>query len=294
VTQKRLTDREIDAIARKLLEGESNTAPLAPVVSELVRRKLVVGNWKMNPAPDQVDSLLRTLKTEIGDLAFHSEQDPDVAVAPPLVYLERASNILGGIRLAAQNVCAELQGAFTGEVSVTMLKDAGTRYVILGHSERRALFGETGSAVARKALICLQNDLIPIVCVGETLKQREGDYLSFLREQLLDSILALPEEFIARMVLAYEPVWAIGTGKTATSQQASEVHHFLRRTLEDTWGREIALKVRILYGGSVTECNAEELLHTPGIDGALVGGASLDAARFAAICAAGRSVEFNA
>jgi len=288
VTQKRLTDREIDVIAHKILERESKAAPLAPVESEACRRKLVVGNWKMNPAPDQVDSLLRGLNKEIGALAIDSGQGLDVAVAPPLLYLERASNILHGVRLAAQNVCAELQGAFTGEVSVTMLKDAGTRYVILGHSERRALFGETGSAVARKALACLQNDLVPIVCVGETLKQREGDYLGFLRDQLLDSILTLPEKYIGSLVLAYEPVWAIGTGQTATSQQASEVHHFLRRTLEETWGRETALKVPILYGGSVNELNAEELLHTPGIDGALVGGASLNAARFAAICGAGR------
>jgi triosephosphate isomerase len=188
------------------------------------------------------------------------------------------------VQLGAQSVCAEAQGAFTGEVSAAMLKDVGCRYVLVGHSERRQLYGESDALVARKFLAAQSQGLVPVLCVGETLDEREGGKtLSVVETQVKGCLAGFGATDGARFVIAYEPVWAIGTGKTATSRQAQEVHAHIRSLLSGLWGPETAGQVRIQYGGSVKADNAAELLSQPDIDGALVGGASLKAADFAAI-----------
>ena len=209
----------------------------------------------------------------------------EVAVCPPFTALAAVQQALEGstIGLGAQDLYWETQGAFTGEVSAAMLADAGCRYVIIGHSERRTLFGETDEAVRRKLEAALRQGLIPIVCIGETLAEREANRtLEVLRRQLSGALPGAAAEHRARVVLAYEPVWAIGTGRTATPEQAQEAHAFIRQRLADAWG-PTAQAVRIQYGGSVSAANAESLLRQPDVDGALVGGASLKADAFSAI-----------
>jgi triosephosphate isomerase len=209
----------------------------------------------------------------------------EVAIAPPFTALSALADSLGGsgIALGAQNVHAEPQGAFTGEVSVAMLAELGCRYCIVGHSERRTLFGETDAFIAEKAAALLAAGLRPILCIGETLEQREaGRTHETLRRQLAGSLAKLAAESLPELVLAYEPVWAIGTGRTATPELAQEAHAFVRAWLRDRFGppAEVA---RILYGGSMKPDNAAALLSQPDIDGGLVGGASLDPADFSAI-----------
>lgn len=210
----------------------------------------------------------------------------DIAVCPPSVYLSQAARSLTGssIGLGAQNVSCYPEGAFTGEISCAMLLDVGCRYVILGHSERRTGFGETDSVVNEKLKAVLASGLVPIVCVGETLQEREaGRTLEVVHAQCSGSLAGLSSEHIARTVLAYEPVWAIGTGKTATPEQAEEVHREIRQLLANMFSPEVAQKVIIQYGGSVKAEGAHEILAQPNIDGALVGGASLKAEPFIAI-----------
>ncbi len=225
---------------------------------------------------------------------LHDLLNVDVAVCPPSVYLHDVGAALRGSRLhlGAQNVYHAADGAFTGEVSCGMLKDLGCTYVILGHSERRAIFGETDLDVNNKLKAALKNGLTPIVCIGETLAQREaGETQSVVRGQCAHSLAGLTGEQMAKTVLAYEPVWAIGTGKTATPAQAEEVHADIRHLLQSLFESSVANSVVIQYGGSVKADNANELLSQPNIDGALVGGASLKAESFLPIIQAAMKIK---
>ena len=215
-----------------------------------------------------------------------SSDGVDVAVCPPFVYLHDVGAALRGspIALGAKNMNAAAEGAFTGEISAGMLGDLGCKFVILGHSERRQLFGETDKGVNEKLLVALDNDLLPIVCVGETLEEREaGTTAEVVKTQVTGSLANLTVEQATQIVIAYEPVWAIGTGKTASPEQAEEVHAQIRGLLAEMFNQDVAEAVRIQYGGSVKPDNAADLLSKPNIDGALVGGASLKADSFAAI-----------
>jgi triosephosphate isomerase len=217
----------------------------------------------------------------------------DIAVCPPAVYLGELGKALHAtnIGLGAQNVNSKSEGAYTGEISCSMLKDVGCRYVILGHSERRAIYGETDSMVNEKLHAVLAAGLTPIVCVGETLEQREaGQTQQVVRSQCIGSLAGLTEDQMLKTVLAYEPVWAIGTGKTASPAQAEEVHKDIRSLLETQFSASTAQRVIVLYGGSVKADNAQELLSEPNIDGALVGGASLKQDSFEGIIKAATSV----
>ncbi|MGC3980116.1 MAG: triose-phosphate isomerase [Steroidobacteraceae bacterium] len=246
------------------------------------RRPLVAGNWKMHGSRAENTALLNTL------LAQLDTGHVDVLVCPPFAYLAEIASRLSGtvVAVGAQSVCAEAIGAFTGEVSASMLKDVGCQYVLVGHSERRSLYGEDNALVARKFVAAQSQGLIPVLCVGETLQQREAEQtFAVIREQL-DAVVELAGiAAFARAVVAYEPVWAIGTGRTATSQQAQEVHAFIRQSLAAR-DAAVAGDVRILYGGSVKGSNARELFAMEDVDGGLVGGASLKAEEFLQICAA--------
>ncbi|MFY8073061.1 MAG: triose-phosphate isomerase, partial [Pirellula sp.] len=238
-----------------------------------MRRLLIAGNWKMNLDRGRSLALVQGLVESL-----RNTSNVDVAVCPPSVYLGEMGKALHGsnIGLGAQNAYNQPEGAYTGEVSCAMLKDVGCQYVILGHSERRAIFGETDKMVNEKLHAVLAAGLTPIVCVGETLEQREaGQTEQVVRSQCSGSLEGLSHEQMLKTVLAYEPVWAIGTGKTATPAQAEEVHHGIRTLLANLFSNETSQKVIILYGGSVKADNALELLSEPNIDGALVGGASL-------------------
>ncbi len=245
-----------------------------------MRRKWVVGNWKMHGNFAGNAELLREL---VSILPVSSAVE--VAVCPPFVYLASVREQLtnSSIRLGAQNLCTELQGAFTGEVSATMLRECGCEFVIVGHSERRQLFGESDEQVAIKTAVALDNHLTPIVCVGESLAERESnETLDVIARQLGALQKQLGAADLRRIVIAYEPIWAIGTGRTATPEQAQEVHAFIRQQLRS----QQADTVPILYGGSVKADNAHALFAQADIDGGLVGGASLKAEEFAAICKA--------
>jgi triosephosphate isomerase len=247
----------------------------------LTRRILIAGNWKMNTRADDAVSLAKGVVESVGE-------DPhvDIALCPPSVYLGVVADVVAGtpVELGAQNLYAADDGAFTGEVNASMLTDVGCRYVILGHSERRALMGETDAQVNEKLGAALAGNLVPIVCVGETLEDREaGNTEKVVETQIRGSLAGLDEVRAAGIVIAYEPVWAIGTGKTASPEQAEEVHAFIRKLLGELFTDDVAAQIRIQYGGSVKPGNAKELLGQPNIDGALVGGASLNAADFAGI-----------
>ncbi len=247
----------------------------------MARLKFVCGNWKMHKTQGEARELLRALLPLLAPLAGKVQ----VAVAPPFTALAAAAEALRGtaVDLAAQDVHWERQGAFTGEVSAAMLADAGCRHGIVGHSERRQLFGETDEAVRRKAGALLSAGIRPIVCIGETLAEREaGRTLEVVERQVRAALSGLPSQVLAALALAYEPVWAIGTGRTATAGQAQEVHAAIRAILRELGG-PVADEVRIQYGGSVKPENAAELMSQPDVDGALVGGASLEAGGFAAI-----------
>jgi len=221
--------------------------------------------------------------------AVGSSPNVDVALCPPALYLSTVSEVVTGsaVGLGAQNLFAADDGAFTGEINAAMLHDVGCQYVILGHSERRQIMGEKDACVAKKLQAALAGNLIPIVCVGETLEEREaGDMEKVIETQVRGSLAGLDEARAAGIVLAYEPVWAIGTGKTASKEQAEEVHALIRKLLGELFTDDVASQIRIQYGGSVKPGNAAELLAQPNIDGALVGGAALKADDFAAIIAA--------
>lgn len=246
-----------------------------------MRRPFIAGNWKMNLDRQQSVELVKALIA--GRDAWG---DADVAVCPPYVYLRDVVEAAGGAPLAvgAQNMYHESAGAFTGEVSAAMLLDVGCKYVVLGHSERRHVLGETNLDVNRKIHAALAAGLLPILCLGEMLEQREaGRTTDVVREQVLGSLEGVTAEQMGQVVLAYEPVWAIGTGVVATPEQAESTHSDLRKILESQYNADVASQVRIQYGGSVKPENAQELLAQPNIDGALVGGASLKADSFQAI-----------
>ena len=237
------------------------------------RLPFIAGNWKMNKTVGEALELVRSLKASIS-----GTEGVEVAVAPPFTALHAVFRELAGssIRLAAQNLFYEEKGAFTGEVSSLMLKEVGCQYVIVGHSERRQLFGETDETVNRRLKIALMQGLNPIFCIGETLKEREGEKTFLvLGRQLEGGLKDLGEKDLKNMVIAYEPVWAIGTGKTATPLQAEEVHRFIRKRIKESYSQELAERIRIQYGGSVTPENVRGLMDQEDIDGALVGGASL-------------------
>ena len=247
----------------------------------MARKKFVCGNWKMHKNSVEARALVKELRGLVEALA----ERVDVAVAPPFTALAAAAEALQGsrIQLAAQNVHAEPQGAFTGEVSAAMLADAGCRHVIVGHSERRQLFGETDEGVRKKVGAVLAAGLQPILCVGETLGEREaGKTLEVVGRQVRAGLSGIPSNVLVALTVAYEPVWAIGTGKTATTAQAQEVHAAIRALLREVAGG-LADQVRIQYGGSVKPENAAELMAQPDVDGALVGGASLKGSDFSQI-----------
>ncbi|MFN5709838.1 MAG: triose-phosphate isomerase [Planctomycetota bacterium] len=255
----------------------------------MARNKLVVGNWKMNLNRAGARELAAALAQTLRPLLSSSEPRVQAAACPAFVHLSTVAEVLAGTAVAwgAQNVYHQADGAFTGEISTSMLADLGCRFVILGHSERRLVLGEPDGEINRKLQAVLAAGLEPIVCVGETLEQREkGETWQVIQTQLEGSLAGLTLDQAARLVLAYEPVWAIGTGKNATPAQAQEVHADLRKWLSSRYNQGLAETVRILYGGSVKPDNARELMAQADIDGALVGGASLKADSFAAIVAA--------
>ena len=250
----------------------------------MTRKPIIAGNWKMNTRLADAISLAGQVGALPGD-------NVDVIVIPPMAYLGAIARAIGGshVALGAQNLHPAAKGAFTGEVSGSMLKDVGCEYVICGHSERRKLFGDTDAWVGEKVASAHHAGLTPILCVGETLEEREaGDMPAVVVRQLNAGLATCSVHEVRNTVIAYEPVWAIGTGRTASPEQAQEVHQLLRGALAEKLGRAGADHVRIQYGGSVKPQNAEALMAQPDIDGALVGGASLDPAAFGAIIAAAR------
>ena len=245
------------------------------------RKLIIAGNWKMNKTVAEALTLVGDLKRELGGV-----KEVDIVVAPPYTALSEVSKSIldSNIKLAAQNMSENNFGAYTGEICAGMLKEFSVRYVILGHSERRQYQKESDALIAKKAAAVHAASLKPIVCVGETLAEREGGLMEkVLETQVRGSLAGLTKEQLAETVVAYEPVWAIGTGKTATTQQAQDAHKFIRGVLAKISDEATAKKVRIQYGGSVKPNNAKELMSQPDVDGALVGGAALEARSFADI-----------
>ena len=250
----------------------SSNPPLAP------RRKLIAGNWKMNKTGADAVALVTEIVAAVGRQA-----DVDVVVCPPFTALESVARALEGsnVKLGAQNMHHEASGAFTGEIAAPMLRAHFATHVILGHSERRTYFGETDAFINQKVLAALKNQLRPILCVGETLAEREASAtLKVVQTQTERCLEGVSKELAPNVTIAYEPVWAIGTGKVATTAQAQEVHAFIRGLLVKLFGEPLAQKIRILYGGSMKPANAPELLAEKDIDGGLIGGASLEARSF--------------
>jgi triosephosphate isomerase (TIM) len=249
------------------------------------RRPLVAGNWKMHKTLAEAVSLAREIRQ-----GYQATMAAEVVLAPPFTALTLVAQEISGsaIQLAAQDMFWEKQGAYTGAISPVMVKDAGCRLVIIGHSERRQYFGESNETVNKKIKAGLDAGLNPIVCIGETLAQREAqDTMAVITSQLSEGLSGLAATDIGKLIIAYEPVWAIGTGRTATPEQAQEIHSFIRQLLVDQAGSEVAEGLRLLYGGSVTPDNIQVLAQAPDIDGALVGGASLKADSFLKIVALG-------
>jgi triosephosphate isomerase len=245
------------------------------------RKLIIAGNWKMNKTVAEALALVKDLKLELANV-----REVDVVICPPFTALAEVSREMldSNIRLGAQNMSEHNFGAFTGEIAAGMLKEFSVRYVILGHSERRQYQKESDELISKKALAALAASLRPIVCVGETLAQREGGQTEkVLETQVRGSLAGLTPEQMGETVLAYEPVWAIGTGRNATAAQAQEAHAFIRKLLASMFGESVARRARIQYGGSVKPSNAGELMGQPDVDGALVGGASLDGRNFSDI-----------
>ena len=243
-----------------------------------MRKALIAGNWKMFKTEEEAVLFAEEIAPRVADI-----EDREILVCPPSVYIHPLVHALVGsnIMVGAQNIFWEDQGAFTGEVSAPMIRSTGARFAIIGHSERRQYFGETDESVNKRLAACLKASLTPIVCVGESLQEREkGKTLDVVGTQLREGLKNVPASEAAHLVIAYEPVWAIGTGRTATPQIAQEAHAFIRGVLKELFGEESAGAIRILYGGSVKPDNVDDLMAKADIDGALVGGASLDVASF--------------
>lgn len=245
-----------------------------------MRRKIVAGNWKMNGTREEA----LKLTTEIRDMIkSESTGGVQIILAPPFVHIAAVAHIAcaDGIFVAAQNCSSESKGAFTGEVSAVMLQSVGASHVIIGHSERRALFNEDHKMLERKVRMALDHMLTPLFCVGEQLEQREsGNHFTVVQKQMEDSLFMLDENDFAKIILAYEPVWAIGTGKTASPQQAQEMHHHIRTLIAQRYSNVVADSLPVLYGGSCNDANARELFALPDVDGGLIGGASLNSRSF--------------
>ncbi len=243
------------------------------------RRPLVAGNWKMHTTIQEARKLAEAVVKAGADVI-----DRDIMIAPPFTALSAVFEIVRGspsVRLAAQNICWAEKGAFTGEISPVMLKDAGCSMAIIGHSERRHVFGEDDAMINKRVLGAFEFELVPVFCIGETLDEREaGKTMEILENQMRSGLAGVTADQAQTVVVAYEPVWAIGTGKTATVEQAQEVHAFLRGLLVSMFEKNIATQIRILYGGSVNPENVDALMSQEDVDGALVGGASLKAESF--------------
>jgi triosephosphate isomerase len=249
-----------------------------------MRKKIVAGNWKMNLSFSEADDLLALILDDIAEKGL--PENVEVVVCPPSLYLELATDMANGkpLSVGAQNVSAHDNGAYTGEISAAMLESVEVDYCIIGHSERRQYFNERDEELARKADILLRHGITPIYCCGELLDDREDDmHMDVVSTQLEDGLFHLDEETFSKVVIAYEPVWAIGTGKTATPQQAQEMHAFIRALIAKKYSKQLADACSILYGGSCNAANAAELFSMADVDGGLIGGASLKAADFAAI-----------
>ncbi len=252
-----------------------------------MRKNIVAGNWKMNNDLSEAVALISDIKNGMANI----ETNVGIIICPPFISLETASTLLKGsqVELGAQNMHFEENGAFTGEVSAAMLKSVGCKYVILGHSERRAIFNESDGVINKKIKKALSAGLNPIFCIGETLDERESGVMkNVVEKQVKAGLQGISNDELAKIIIAYEPVWAIGTGKTATPDQAQEVHYFIRNLIADLYSEKSADELTIQYGGSVKPNNAEELLSQPDIDGALVGGACLQADSFLEIAKAAR------
>jgi triosephosphate isomerase len=247
----------------------------------MARKKFIAGNWKMNTTVEEAVALAKGVAAAVGSVG-----DVDVAVCPPYINLSAVAEAIKGsnVKLGAQDVHWEAKGAFTGKVSCAMLKAVGVTYVIIGHSEQRQYFGETDESVNKKAKAVLASGLLPIVCVGETLEERKGGKMdAVIERQTRGAFAGISAADAAKCTVAYEPVWAIGTGETATPQQANEAHIFIRNILTQLFGQETAGGIRIQYGGSMKPDNAKELLAQSDVDGGLIGGAALKAGDFEGI-----------
>ncbi len=242
-----------------------------------MRQKIVAGNWKLNT--NLSEGL--ELAVAVNKLTEERKTDVNVIIAPPFTHLAEIKKILTRVKLAAQNCAAEIKGAYTGEISVEMIKSAGAEYVIIGHSERRTYYGETNEVLAKKVKLALDNGLIPVFCIGEILAEREaGRHFEVVSNQLSEGIFHLAPEQFSKVIIAYEPVWAIGTGVNASPEQAQEMHHFIRKETGKKYHDAIASAIPVLYGGSCKGSNAAELFAKPDVDGGLIGGASLKADEF--------------
>ncbi|MFC2096065.1 triose-phosphate isomerase [Bacteroidota bacterium] len=246
-----------------------------------MRKQIVAGNWKMNKTfSEGIDLINQIMKKD------NSTDNVTLIIAPPYILTSEAAKIISNsaIKLAGQNCANQAQGAYTGEISASMLKSAGANYVILGHSERRAYYYETDEIINTKINLCLENDLTPIVCCGEVLNEREdNEHFHVVAKQIKGMFDGITAAQFKNIIIAYEPVWAIGTGRTASPEQAQEIHQFIRETIKNSYGSEIANNLSILYGGSCKPSNAKELFANPDVDGGLIGGASLNADDFIAI-----------
>jgi triosephosphate isomerase len=248
-----------------------------------MRKKIVAGNWKCNTNVSEGIELAKAVNELV---AKEADKDVVVILGVPFTHLTKVVESVDNKRIgvAAQNCAAEAKGAFTGEVSAEMVKSTGADYVIIGHSERREYYGENSEVLNKKIALALTNGLIPVYCCGEPLEVREKEQQNeFVKKQLDETIFQLPVEDFKKLIIAYEPIWAIGTGKTATSDQAQEIHEFIRNTIADKFGAEIADEMSILYGGSCKPGNAKELFENKDVDGGLIGGASLKAEDFLGI-----------
>ena len=253
-----------------------------------MRTKIVAGNWKMNKTLEEGVLLVKEIKQLLVSSPFtQSAEKYNIIIAPPFIHLKAINDLLIDdpfISIAAQNCSSEEKGAYTGEVSAQMIKSTGAKYIIIGHSERRNYFNESNAMLAKKINLALSNNLLPIYCCGERLEERNTNiYFDVVKKQINDGLFHLSSLEISKVIIAYEPVWAIGTGLNATPQQAQEMHKFIRKVVSDKFGEQIANSISILYGGSCNAKNAKELFANPDVDGGLIGGASLIASDFVKI-----------
>ena len=247
-----------------------------------MRKNIVAGNWKMNTTLPEGVALAKAVNEALKGVTPKC----DVIIAVPFTHLATINEVIDkkALGLGAENCADHRSGAYTGEVSAPMVASTGAEYVILGHSERRQYYGETSETLKEKVALALENNLTPIFCIGEVLEEREnGTYFDVVKSQIVDALFNLSAEDFSKLILAYEPVWAIGTGKTATDDQAEEMHAFIRKTIADKYGKEVADNTSILYGGSCKPTNAAQLFAKPDVDGGLIGGAALEASSFMGI-----------